>query len=89
MSFGGSVSAMLSSLKNNSRKKRKTIFDKDGHTNSGRHLNNLINKKATPEQLAEIKQKLDKQNKKARKKNLIILTIVVIFIVLSFVYLSN
>ena len=64
MSFGGSVSAMISSLKNNARPKRKTYFDRGycgDKESKTRHP--LLDKKATPEQLKTIRENLKKENK--------------------------
>ena len=69
MSFGGSVSSMISSLKNNARNKRKNYFDRDNsiskHKNKKR--NALLDKKATPEQLEQIRNNMIQENKKERK----------------------
>jgi len=64
MSFGGSVQAMISSLKNNSRD-RKTLFDNKSlyRQKSSEGFKRLLAKRATPEQLAEIRYKLKRRNR--------------------------
>ncbi|RXQ87283.1 hypothetical protein EO244_16525 [Ancylomarina salipaludis] len=64
MSFGGSVQAMISSLKNNSRD-RKTLFDNKSlyRRKSSEGFKKLLAKRATPEQLAEIRYQLKKRNR--------------------------
>ncbi|MFT6718068.1 MAG: hypothetical protein ACJAY8_000456 [Sphingobacteriales bacterium] len=80
MSFGGSVSAMISSLKMNSRK-RKTIFDK-GHS-AGRmnsNQNNLSQKTASREELNQIKRKLTLENQKRRRKMVVLALLIIGFL---------
>jgi len=64
MSFGGSVQAMISSLKNNSRD-RKTLFDNKSlyRQKSSEEFKRLLAKRAKPEQLAEIRYKLKRRNR--------------------------
>ncbi|MGG8496652.1 hypothetical protein ACQY1Q_09560 [Tenacibaculum sp. TC6] len=59
--FGGAVSAMITSLKNNKRE-RKNIFDTldDRQTKHSGKL--YFKQKATPEQLNEIRLKLKREN---------------------------
>ncbi len=69
MSFGGSVLAMITSLKNNSRKKNiKSYFEQSGsvflHSNPHSKLDKLLKKKASPEQLEKIKTKIRKERRK-------------------------
>ncbi len=65
MSFGGSVSAMISLLKNNARAKRKTYFDHDSKSTKGakEERNALLDKKASPKQLAEIRNTMIQENR--------------------------
>ena len=91
MSFGGSVSAMISSLKNNARAKRKTYFDRDISFSNKmeKSRNALLDKKATPKQLNEIRKSLIKENRKERNKNLtiiVIATALIISVLLLFNY---
>jgi hypothetical protein len=91
MSFGGSVSAMLSSIKNNARAKRKTYFDRDNkYSKNGEEKRNpLLDKKATPEQLAEIRNSLIKENKKDLIKNLIMIVVVLVLIISLLLFFNN
>jgi|GEM_PF-1042273 len=71
MSFGA-VSAMITSLKNNARK-RKTLYDnKDFFAKISSKKTYVTDKKATPQQLREIRFRLKHENKKKLKRNLII-----------------
>lgn len=70
MGFGGSVSAMITSLKNNARK-RKTLYDnKDFFNKVSSTKTYVTDKKATPQQLREIRKRLEKENKKQKLVNL-------------------
>ena len=91
MSFGGSVSAMLSTIKNNARAKRITYFDRDNKLskNGEEKRNPLLNKKATPEQLAEIRNRLIKENQKNRIKNLLIIVILLACIISLLIFFNN
>ena len=62
MGFGGSVSAMISSLKNNKRS-RVSTFDKLKRYENAKYKKGKIEKKATPQQLKEIRERLQKENK--------------------------
>ncbi|MDY0780911.1 hypothetical protein [Tenacibaculum sp. IB213877] len=74
MSFGGAVSAMITSLKNNKRP-RKSVFDKL-EKNTGALSGKLyFDKKATQKQLSEIKQRLQKENRIRITRNIIIFLI--------------
>jgi len=77
MSFGGAVSAMAASLKNNARAKRKTYFDRNNANSKSEKGkgNDLFKKKVTPEQLSKIRNKMIKENRKERIKILIIIGI--------------
>ncbi|MBW6483153.1 MAG: hypothetical protein K0B10_08830 [Vicingaceae bacterium] len=86
MSFGGHVAAMIASIKNNARAKRKNYFDrKDFATSRGRGIEL---EKATPKELAHIKSNMILQNKK-RKRNNIIALLVTVFLILVSVLLFN
>ena len=70
MGFGGSVSAMITTLKNNARK-RKTLNDNKDFFNKVSSTKTYVrDKKATPQQLREIRKRLKKENKKQRLVNL-------------------
>ncbi|WP_139958839.1 hypothetical protein [Flavicella sediminum] len=83
MSFGGSVAAMITSIKNNARTKRKSYFERD-HSVSKQQtkLDKLLQKKASPKQLKAIKDKIIQEN---NKRNLrIILSTLIILITIYF-----
>ena len=86
MSFGGAVSAMITSLKNNKRD-RVSAFDKMKKNKVKSKLKLHFDKKATPDQLKQIREKVRKENRKRATKNaLLFLVILAIFIyVIGFV----
>lgn len=67
MGFGGSVSAMIASIKNNARAKRKTVFDRKYNYKQKEVNDKLLSKKATPRQLEEIRKKVSQQKQKEKK----------------------
>jgi uncharacterized protein YdcH (DUF465 family) len=72
MSFGGAVSAMITSLKNNARK-RKTLYDNKAFFDKiSTKKTYVTDKKATPQQLREIRLRLKDENQKTLRRNLII-----------------
>jgi hypothetical protein len=72
MSFGGAVSAMITSLKNNARK-RKTLYDNKAFFDKiSTKKTYVTDKKATPQQLREIRLRLTDENQKTLRRNLII-----------------
>tara|TARA_R110002073_G_scaffold279026_1_gene443241 strand:- start:536884 stop:537150 length:267 start_codon:yes stop_codon:yes gene_type:complete len=86
MSFGGSVSAMLSTLKNNKRS-RVSTFEKLKGYEDVKYKKGRIEKKATPQQLKEIRDRLQKRNK--RNTTIIVIScasvIIILFILFNFV----
>ena len=83
MSFGGGfVSSMISSLKNNSRK-RKTIYEKKEmifDKNTGK-TGGLKTKKAKPEQLKNVRTRLKKENRIQTTIGLVIAISVLTFVI--------
>ncbi len=74
MSFGGAVQAMITTMKNNSRSRKRSYFDKK-HSNSNESRRNpLLDKKATPEQLAEIKERIMAENHSIKQRFLLIVS---------------
>lgn len=63
MGFGGSVGAMITSLKNNKRSRTSTFKKLKDYKNVD-YGEGKIDKKATPHQLKEIREKLQKENRK-------------------------
>ena len=80
MGFGGSVAAMLASLKANKRN-RVSTFDKIKNFKEGSTIELHFKNKATPKQLKEIRQKLKAENKKQIIKRVVIITICLIIII--------
>ncbi|MAY23578.1 MAG: hypothetical protein CMC74_12420 [Flavobacteriaceae bacterium] len=86
MGFGGSVAAMIASLKNNKRD-RTTLYDKDkkGKNASGSSYGAFVDhKKMSPEEFKAFQQKL-KEKKKAETKRQLILFGVIVLVVVAFV----
>ena len=77
MSFGGSVSAMITSLKNNARPKKKILFDKKDTNwkNVNSDLKKISEKKASRKQLKQIRNKLIAENNRDNYKKIIILIV--------------
>jgi len=76
MGFGGSVAAMLATLKNNKRE-RTSRFDSKHltNTNSQNASSKLVFKKLNNQDLAEVKKQIQ-QNAHAYKKKVAVLTII-------------
>jgi len=83
MSFGGAVSAMTTSLKNNKRT-RPSAFKKLKDIEGGAYKKGSIDKKASPQLLKELREKTIKENKKSLLKKVTFLSI---FILISFLIL--
>ena len=88
MSWGGAVQAMITSLKNNARKKRKNYFDGKGMNSEKQDTKHpWLEKKASPEQLEAIRQKVALQKKVELIHNvrIMIISLVLMALVLSIV----
>ena len=68
----GSIAAMVTSLKNNKRE-RVSTFKKMKDFKEGKNIQVSFDKSATPHQLKNIREKLQKENKQILKRNIIIL----------------
>jgi len=80
MSFGGTVSSMITSLKNNARH-RKTLYDKKFiFHKTGKNKLVFPNIKASPEQLNKIRKKVQKENHIIILKRITALLILLILI---------
>ncbi|APG65524.1 hypothetical protein LPB136_09200 [Tenacibaculum todarodis] len=84
MSFGGSVSAMISSLKSNKRE-RTSAFKKLKNT-GGLSGKLHFDKKASKKQLTIIKEKLQEENKKTLVKNSIIFIVLLCVFIYFFAF---
>jgi len=86
MSFGGSVQAMITSLKNNSRKRKSGFENKPGSVGTGKTdaWTKFLEKEATADQLEEIRKQVSAENKKeTRKRAFAILVSLVILGILA------
>ena len=91
MGFGGAVSAMVTSLKNNSRTKRKTFFEGNdvGLKNRELEMKTLLDKKATPEQLVKIRNEIIVRNRKEKIKSIILISIISLLIISAFLLFNS
>ncbi len=87
MGFGGAVSAMLTSLKNNKRT-RATRFDNksESYYHSKNIKDKLVFKKLNDQDLAEAKKQIQTKTR-AHNKKVLVYTIVSIILLSLFVYL--
>lgn len=67
----GSIAAMITTLKNNKRT-RVSTFEKMKNFKEGKNIQVYFDKNATPHQLKNIREKLQKENSKKLKRNLIL-----------------
>jgi hypothetical protein len=85
MSFGGSVSAMISSLKNNARAKRKTYFDKNDSYKKGSDLKTEYDfQEVSADESEHIKERIRANAKKENKKRVFFLILSVMAIIIVF-----
>ncbi|PLX03201.1 MAG: hypothetical protein C0595_07990 [Marinilabiliales bacterium] len=85
MSFGGTVSAMITSLKNNARPKRKRLFDRSIPETD---IKLRPRKKATKEQLEQARLKMKDENRKLlyRRIAALLVSLIIFFLLLYTVY---
>ena len=76
MGFGGSVSAMIASMKTNKRSRIST-FDKIKHLKKGYHTAVHFKNKATPKELEILKLKIQRNHKKEALKKIVLLLIII------------
>ena len=76
MAGEGFIAHMIASLKAN-RRKRTSTFERIKEFKSKSSIQVHFDKKATPHQLKRIKEKLQEENKKSLKRNLIILIVAI------------
>ena len=87
MSFGGAVSAMVTSLKNNKRPRVSAFKRLKGYENV-KYKKGKIEKKATPQQLKEIRERIQKENKKERIFTIVFMTTAVIILYILFTFVK-
>ena len=83
MGFGGSVSGMLTALKNNKRERKSALKRlKESpveYSDEGGELH--FEKEATPAQLRKIREDLKRENKKVLIRKLVIIGIILLLII--------
>ncbi|WP_299312381.1 hypothetical protein [uncultured Aquimarina sp.] len=76
MGFGGATAAMITSLKNNSRRNRREAFD--GWTSSDKESQGIKVEPVSEEVLKEIRTKIQKQNRLTTIKIIAVFSIAII-----------
>ncbi len=84
MSAGGHMSTMLSSIKNNKKRKHKTIFEGNGGFDKYKSKNPFVSpKNATPEEIKMLRAKL-----KADQKNRLIMASFIALAIIAAVFVA-
>ena len=90
MGFGGAVSAMITSLKNNNRRKKRNPFSKEkDYAVKKDTINNYTFPEATPELLEKIKNDLIIHNRKKTITTIILTAIIIIIFIFGFVLVNQ
>ena len=89
MSFGGSVASMITTLKNNKRPRGSVLKKLKSYQNAN-YKKGRIEKKATLQQLKEIRERLQKENKRNRRVTIILvisfgIILSILFIIFNFI----
>ncbi len=86
MSFGGSVSAMLSTLKNNKRERKSALKKvKDLNATEG-DLTYLVDKKASPEEWKALQEKMREKKMRLKRMQMAFLLFSVLFFVILYIF---
>jgi len=85
MGFGGAVSAMQTSLKNNKRS-RVSAFKKMERYKDVKFKEGTIDKKASPALLKQIRENIRKENKKNSRIAIITISSILIILLILFSY---
>lgn len=85
MGFGGSVHAMITSLKNNKRT-RTTLFEKDIIEDNGAYGKFKNTKEMSPLEFNKFQAKLLENRKRSRRKFLIVYSAVMVVVVTLIIY---
>jgi hypothetical protein len=80
MSFGGSVAAMITSIKANKRNCVST-FEKTKHLKKGYHTEVHFENTATPEELKKLREKIQKESKIQSIKKVLLLLIAIAILI--------
>ena len=80
MGFGGSVSAMIASMKTNKRSRIST-FDKIKHLKKTNHIAVHFKNEATPKELKILKAKIQRNHKKKALKSVVILLVIIALLI--------
>ena len=85
MGFGGAVSAMQTSLKNNKRSKV-SAFKKMERFSDVKYKKGTIDKKASPALLKQIRENIQKENKRNSRITIIIISSILIILFILFTF---
>ena len=80
MGFGGSAAAMITSLKNNKRN-RVSALEKLKNHKKGKVIQVNFDKKANKIQLKQIREKLQAENKRKLRRNIILFVLGILIII--------
>ncbi|EAQ42570.1 MULTISPECIES: hypothetical protein [unclassified Polaribacter] len=80
MGFGGSAAAMITSLKNNKRN-RVSALEKLKNHKKGNAIQVKFDKKANKIQLKQIREKLQAENKRKLRRNIILFVLGILIII--------
>lgn len=86
MGFGGVVAAMITSLKNNDRRKQRTQFDKDkaGGYGNGEKVE-FDFPEVTPQVLRSIRDRLQQERKQLVRKRLVVFSCLLTILIVLFI----
>ncbi len=87
MGFGGATAAMITSLKNNSRRNKREVFD--GWTTSDKESQGVKIEPISEDALTKIRDKLKRQRKTVFHKNLIAFGLMMLLVFGCMLYLLN
>lgn len=93
MGFGGATQAMITSLKNNSRTRKRKPFESiksyAGYGNNTLNKKHPNYKKASEEQLKAIREKVQNENRKLLIKRVCLVVLIPTLVILTFIVLSK
>ncbi|MDP5092445.1 MAG: hypothetical protein NWQ17_04005 [Polaribacter sp.] len=80
MAKEGFVAHIFDSIKSDKRN-RSSTYEKIKNFKKGNNIQVFFKKKATESQLTRIREKIQEENKKALKKNIILITILILLLI--------
>lgn len=86
MSFGGAVQAMITSLKNNSRRGHRTNYFEKGHHKTSGKSTGIPVIKISEEKRKAMRDQLIAENKRDEQKVMVIFTVLLVIMISAAVY---